>query len=168
MPILKTQSEVAKYFGVTATAVRKWEDNPAFPNRTEFGYDTDAIAEFRVVHLKGPQSTPQTEQAQQLGLALKAIKLQREKLALEQEEEERRRARGDILSRSELETAITEIITVARDRLLSVSGRIARLVPRKFQARVKAEIEKLIRAVLDDMSSMFEQLDEDDADEPNS
>ncbi len=157
MPVYKTQRKAAEHYGVTETAVRKWEDHEAWPCNTG-EYDTDLIDRWRTLHQKD-RKREAVDRADQLAQAEKLVKLQLLQLKLDREKEDAQRRKGDILSRSEMETALSEILIVARDQLLSIPHQMARLGnTKREQRRLAAESERIVRKTLEDMASMAEEL----------
>ncbi|MFV0444405.1 MAG: hypothetical protein ACK5Q5_12620 [Planctomycetaceae bacterium] len=159
MPLIHEQKQAAKLLGVTTRTLRDWRAaNPDFPDTTN-GYDIEAINRWRAAH--EAKGSDEADLAAQLNKAIKVQKLRREKALADRAEREERIAQGNILARDEHETSFREIITVARDRLISLPKQLARLVPHKDRRRLQAEGDKLVRNVLDEMSRQFESMDEE-------
>lgn len=154
MPVLREQKAAADALGVTPRTLRDWRAEPGFPDCSA-GYDLDAIRRWRDEQTR--KGSDEATQAKRLKLATQAQKLRLEKARADAAERAEQAAQGNILPRDECETAIAEMITLARDRLTALPKTLCRIVPRQYHRRLQDEGGKEIARILNEFSASLER-----------
>ena len=159
--LILEQKAAADALGITPRSLRDWMKEPGFPDCSA-GYDIDEIKRWRDDRAK--KGSELGDQAKKLKVATAAQKLRFEKARADAAEREERAAQGNILPRDELETAVAELISLARDRLSGVPKSLSKFLPktlhRRFQDEATKEVQRILNELADSLDRTLETPDE--------
>ena len=164
--IVKTRKEAALLLGITERTLCSWAREVSFPDDAvemdskgrKSNWNLPVIREWRdAFGRKGsdPEYESRCRQAQ-------AQKLRAEARIKEAEAAERERleqiALGNVLPRDQYEAALVEIITITRDRLLTLPGRLSKLPSVTDRQKYKAQAAKVIAKFLTSLANDVEPI----------
>ena len=154
----------AKRLGVTERTITDWQQPSVGGDfRLPGGYYDLAAARRWVEanHRKGAKPDvaggKEKPTLADLKAAKLAVQIKQETITLREMEREEKIALREILSRSELERTIAEILTVVRDEVTGLPDKLARHVPQKHQARIRREGQKVTDRALAEMALALEK-----------
>lgn len=145
--MIEQQKDAAAALGVSPKALRDWMAEPGFPDCSQ-GYDVAAIEAWRNSRQRKGAELGNLKHAVQV--ATMQQKLRIEKARADEAEEERERAKGNLLYRDEHALAIREHVTICRDTMIpELLNETCRLVPKEFHRRVQTEGRRVLEAALE-------------------
>lgn len=151
--LILEQKAAAAALDITPRSLRDWMKEPGFPDCAA-GYDVDAIKRWRDDRAK--KGSELGEQAKRLKVATAAQRLRLEKARADAAERNEQTAQGNILPRDELETAIAEAISLARDQFLSLPKELCRLAPKALHRKLQDEGEKTVTRILNEFARQLQ------------
>lgn len=159
--VIKQQKNAAEQLGITATALRKWQKEPGFPDCRK-GYDVSKIEKWLNDRQKKGSQTGDRLQA--INTAIKAQKLRIDKSKADRIEDEREIEKGNLIPRDEFEIAVIEQITIARDYIKPIPKLLCKFVPKKYHKKLMAEGDRIVRKTFDNLAQELERIIQEGAD----
>ena len=156
MPLV-SQKVAAEQLDITPRALREWMKEPGFPDASN-GYDVAAVRRWR--NERSKKGSDAGEQAKNLKLATAAQKLRIEKARADAAERAEETAKGNILPRDEFDTAVFEMLSLARDRLLGLPKSLCKLLPKSLHRKVQDEGGKEVTRILNEFAHGLQRLAE--------
>lgn len=166
--IVPTRKEAARRLGITERALCDWVKDPSFPagavGKDARGHNRDwnlpAIQAWRDAMGRKGSEPEDDERARAAHLR----KVEAEAAIKEADARDRERkeqvALGNLLPRDEYEAALIEIITVTRDRLLTLPGRLAKLPSVKNRRVHKTEAARELEKILTSLDSDLDTIEQ--------
>lgn len=152
---LFSQKVAADQLGITARGLRDWMKEDGFPDVSR-GYDVAAIKRWR--DERSRKGSEAGDQAKRLKLAQAAAKLRQEVVKANAAERQEEAAKGNILPRDEFETAVSEMISLARDRLIGLPKSLCKLLPKSLHRKVQDEGGKEVARILNEFANALDRL----------
>lgn len=153
--IVHLQKTAAEYLGVTATALRKWEREPGFPD-TSNGYNIDAIREW--IQRRSKKGSEQSELSHSLSIALKGEKLKQARLDTKKKELELAARESQLIPRKAVELSFCAVISGLHDLCEQLPDIIAAQLPQKHKQHLaqllKRELEDMRNRIASDLKSI--------------
>lgn len=143
--IIKERKEAAKVLGISPRWFGEWKKLDGFPDCSH-GYDIDAIEAWRDEN--GFKGSDLAEEAKKLKVEITAQKLRIETARADAAERAEQAAKGNILPRDEFETAVAEIIAIARDRFRGLGKEACKLAPKSLHNKLRKSIDQDVDTIL--------------------
>jgi len=99
--IVKQQKDAAEHLGVTATALRKWQKEPGFPDCRR-GYNISKIEQW--LNNRQKKGSQAGDQLQAIKTAIQAQKLRIDRSKADRIEDERKIEKGNLLHETNLKS----------------------------------------------------------------